>query len=584
MISILTSLLLLLIICTFPGILFTKQFFFFKKDEKFITTIFFSLGFWVVLPYFTSLINLPLDLSFFALIGAFIVVFVYQFYKDRFSLSIKNLNLYDWILIAVCLIYFLPFWLLQIPPGADSSMHGYVTMLVLHYNGVPSSFEPIIPYENFSSYSAGWSFLCAYITLFKESNLLAAFKIMTTLPYSLCVLALYFLLRQFYQKNIAVLGSTIPFLLIYVVQVSISWGGNTTVMSFAFCLFSLAILYKFFFQENVYLIVPACFSIAAIPLIHAIPAMVFIYVAGLGMLFFFLFQPDRIKETTKLGFMLVLVTTGLLLPFLSKLETESSPELITMIKDWQQTMTHHKYGDHLLENLWVTFDRMKNRISDMPFVLSMISITFLLIRKKWKIIVLSISLYALLFLLFINSNYWFLPMSELLYPERVAFFMLFCISLLWSEYLKESFEKPFFKIKGIPLLYIIIPVFSMLGIIQFHVKYLRNITSNPVSFNEGILESFTWIKEHISSDGLIQVSYMDSGMWIPAFTKRSIVGGHMHFIHYTENCEEKLLACKKNKYLFLTKKDLEFELPIIKEKELGKVVFKNSEVEIVSLP
>lgn len=586
MISTLTSLLVLLLILTFPGILLINQFFSFKKDEKTITTIFFSLGFWVVLPYFTSLINLPLDLSFYILISSFILIFTYQFFKRRFTLNIRSINLtfYDWILVAVCLIYFIPFLFMQIPPGADSSMHAYVTRLVLHYNGVPSSFEPIIPYENFSSYSAGCSFLSAYISFFQETNLLAAFRIMTTLSYSLCVLALYFLLRQFYHKQVAVMGSTIPFLLIYVVQVSISWGGNTTVMSFALCLFAVAILYKLFTQENKYLLIPAGFSISAIPLIHAIPAMVFIYVAGLGMLFFFFYHPDRIKESMKLGLMLVVCVSGLLLPFLWNLEIESSPQLIAMIKDWQQTMTNHKYGDHLFKNLWVTFDQIKNRISDNAFVLSMISVAFLVVRKRWKVLCLSTSLYALLFLLFINSNYWFLPMSELLYPERVAFFMLICISLVWSEFLKESFKKPFFKIKNTTLLYIIIPVFSILGVIQFNFKYLKNIRTNPVSFNQDILESFTWINERIGSDELIQVSYMDSGMWIPAFTKRSIVGGHMHFIHVVNNCDEKLLACKKKRYLYLTKKDQAEGLPIMNNKVLGHVVFKNSEVEIVAIP
>lgn len=420
--------------------------------------------------------------------------------------------------------------------------------------------------------------------MFKESYLLAAFKIITTLPYTLVVLALYYLLRQFYPKKVAVLGSTIPFLLVYVIQVSVSWGGNSTVMSFAFCLYSLAIIYQLFKQGNKYLLAPASFSIAATPLIHAIPAMVFIYVGGLGALFFIFYHPDRVKMTMINGLLLLIMVTGLLLPFLLNLEIESSQKLTAMIKDWQQTMTHNRYGEQLLENIWVTFDRIKNRISDNAFVLSILSIVFILIRKRWTALLLSASLYALLFVLFINSNYWFLPMSEVLYPERVAFFVLICISIVWSEFLNQSFEKPYIQINKIPLHYLVILVFSILGLIQFNVKYLKNISLNPVSFNQEIQESFTWISENIAPDGLIQVSYMDSGIWIPAFTKRSIVGGHMHFIHHVENCEEKLLASKNKRYLYLTKKDLEFGLPILNEKPLGKVVFKNCEVEIVSLP
>jgi len=584
-IEVFIMLLSLLSIVFFPGILF-KRFFerlSFSMGESYICVVFVSLGFWIILPYFVSLLQLPLSVVFFSLQLLFILFFIFLFIKKRIIIKFSCINYWGWLLFCVSMMYFFAFLLMDIPPGADSSMHGYISHLVLYYNGLPESFKPLIPYDNFSSYSPGINFLTAYISCFNETYLLEAFKITSTLPYALVILASYYLLKQFYNTKVSVLSAIIPFMVSSLIQGSIGWGGNSTVLAYAFCIFSAALLYKALVSQNRVLLLIDSVAIAASPLIHVIPAVGFIYLVIFGIILFLIYNSSNIKSHFINGLILCLSTLLLLMPFILKFQMEGSEELITMIKNWQQEMTGNKYNESVLNNVLITFDRINVRVTTSLMLLGFVSITFIILRKRWEVLKLFIVFFAVVYILFINSYYWFLPMSEIIYPERIVFYMIIIISFLWAEFLKISFEQRILKVKRIDFVYFIIFIFSIISVNNYSIRYLRPIVNNPIVFNDEIKDSYNWVINNSSTDDLVIITYWDSGLWIPALTMRSVVGGHMHFIHHVEKCEQKMLKEKNNKYLFVTKRDMKNNTPIVSKIGNNEIVFQNKEVLIYLL-
>jgi hypothetical protein len=60
-------------------------------------------------------------------------------------------------------------------------------------------------------------------------------------------------------------------------------------------------------------------------------------------------------------------------------------------------------------------------------IASLLSMVCLVIYKLYREAIILMGFAVLIFLLMLNCNYWVIPFSEVLYPERVAFFMIVLI-------------------------------------------------------------------------------------------------------------------------------------------------------------
>ena len=472
---------------------------------------------------------------------------------------------------------------ITIPPGCDTSMHGYITRLIINNNGLPHSYRPILPVDYFGSYSAGYHIVTALVSGVNTIYLRHAINFISIIVYPLCLLAMVFSLKNFFSEKTAIYTSIIFFGINRTYIGTIWWGGNPSMLSFAFCLFSFGLIMYAVqnrYSKPFYL---CALTIAAIPLVHAIPAITFVYVSFVGYVILLYHNRAHFKWIVLNTVLLVICVLFLLAPFLIHFKNENSPQLLLMIKNWQNEMMNKKLTNTLTDNLLVSADQIKYRIGDVLTILSGISLAFLFYFKKYKQIIYSSIFILFIYLLIFNCAYWVLPFSELLYPERVVYFMIICWAFIFGYFLTElenRIDKWSMFNKKLSVYFLLVLIMLCISVQNIIDQSLGLSRETQVSCNRPTVAAFDWINANTEKNALFVASYADAGMWIPAFTNRATLGAHMHFIHEVQHIPDTLNASTAPRYFFITKRDMKMKNGIMGEINNRVKLFSNSEVEI----
>ncbi len=576
---------------TFPGILFIRSLHQINLLSKLIATIFLSLGFWVCMSSYFSFANLPLNYTSLVLQILFVGYFVkYElkqtiqwFRKLKLNGEVKKIPIHYFILLFSCLMFCVPYLFIVIPPGCDTSMHGYITRLIINSNGLPHSYYPILPVDYFGSYSAGYHIITALVCGVNVTYLRYAINFISIIVYPLTLLSFVFFLKIFFSEKTAIYLSIISFGINTTIQGAIEWGGNPTVLSFGFCLFSIGIVVVAIRNKSNKVFYVSAFSIASIPLIHAIPAIAFFYISLPGYLVLLLINRDRITWVISNSVILFLLIVLLLLPFILQFKSENSFELLLMIKNWQNEMMGNHLTNDFLKNVFVTIDQIKYRIGDPLTIIAGISIVVMLIfRKFFEVLYITLFLLLISALIF-NYGYWILPFSEILYPERVAYFAIICASLYIGHFLKILEDKKYSIIflKSKFLIYnLIVSICLFIGMLKIYTTFILSIKNNQIYCTSLTFDSFEWLNDHTEKNAIIESSYQDVGMWIPTFTNRATTGAHIHFIHIVKHVKDSLNGAKAPRYIFITNNDKKLNKEILTNISTRTKVFANNEIEI----
>jgi len=575
----------LLLIMFFPGILIIRYLQNFNLLNKVILTVSVSFSFWICFAWFIFMVKLPLDLSAIVLLFIFsitsLVLYRQPFKSFRFSSffsKFKRAHLVYVILLIAVVLYLFPLTFMAIPPGGDASMHGYITRLLLENNGIPSTYDPIIPNQYFGSYSAGYHTLTALVCAVNDHFLREGINLITLSVYAFGLLSFVFLYSQFISVSSAVLCGVIIFSINNTLQPTIGWGGNPTILAFGLCLVSIGLLVNAIKNSNRFIFLITAIIISAIPLTHAIPAIIFIYLCIPGFFLIVFFNRDKWKWILINSSIMAIISIALLLPFLAHFKNENYSELSEMIKNWQIQMMGNNHADTLSGNLVIVFEQIKYRIGDPFLIISTLSLLGLFYFKKFKQISLVVFFFAYISLLILNCYYWVLPLSELLYPERTVFFVIPCLGFLFGILIDNMTKKEKLLVN---LKYVLISMFMMVGCVRYWNGYFQYLTEkNNLVCDKKTMEAFDWIKSNTATDALLKCTYMDIGMWIPAFSDRATIGAHFHFIHIVNHARELLEKSDKQKYYFVSMKDLAEKTEITKEISDKKLVFSNERVSI----
>ena len=574
---------------TFPGILFVRAYAF-NKLSKCITAIFTSLGFWICTSWFISMVGLPLYITSYSLLALFIVYFFAQNirkFKNGSTANpfqLKKIPLHYFILSFALLVLTLPVYFITIPPGCDTAMHGYITRLIINSNSLPHSYRPILPVDYFGSYSAGYHILTALISGVSVDFLRPAINLVSILVYPLTLLALIFSLKNFFSERTAIYTAIIFFGINHTYIGTIWWGGNPSILSFAFCLFSFGLFMHAIQNSSGKEFYPLAFTIAAIPLTHAIPAITFVYVSFLGYIFVLYHYRHSIKWIISRTALLFIGVVILLLPFLLHFKNENSPALLLMIKNWQDQMMGNKLTHNLSRNILVTTHQViQYRIGYIPTITAIVSCAFLVYFKKYTPVLYIGTFIVFICLLILNSAYWVLPLSELLYPERIVCFLIVCLSFLFGYFLTTLEFKQniwtFFKGKITPYC-LIITVLLYLSFENMANQSIGLCKEKQVNCNRYTRAAFDWINNNTEKDALFVATYADAGMWIPTFTNRATLGTHLHFIHEVQHINDSLNAVKGPRYFFITPRDIKTNDDIMGKIKNKTKVYANQEIEI----
>ena len=575
-----------LLLFTFPGILFLRLFNGFNALAKITAAIFLSIGSWICLSWFISWFGLPLNCSVFALLLAFVIWFLAKSPKSKVifpAFRPRRWPLDYVLLVVILLVLIMPLFFITIPPGCDTSMHGYITRLIINNNGLPHSYRPILPVDYFGSYSAGYHVFTALISGLSVRYLKDAINFVSIITYPLALLGLIFALRNFFAEKTAIYTSIIFFCINRTYIGTIWWGGNPSIMAFAFCLFSFG-LFMYGVQNKRSAALYVCaISVAAIPLCHAIPAITFVYVSFVGYVLVLFYYRHQLKWLITNTLLLVVGVVVLLLPFLIHFKNDNSPELVLMIKNWQHDMMNGRLTGKHVQDMFVTADRIKYRIGDVLTILSGISLATLLYYRKFKPLIFIGILILFIFVLVFNSGYWFLPLSELLYPERVICFMVVCWSFIFGYFLTVIESKGrvwrFLKmdVTVYSMVVLVMAVIALKSVIDEETGLCK---TDQINCNKQTMAAFDWINSNTERDALFVASYADAGMWIPTFTNRPTLGSHMHFIHIVQHISDSLNASKSPRYYFVTKRDINTKSDLMGAVRDRTKLFSNREVEI----
>jgi len=584
----------LLLFCSLlacPGLLVKKYLRSIAGLSAFIFSTAVSLAFWICVTWYISLVNAPLDISFFILLGLLLLVTLFSYRSQLASFSVKGFiafakrqPLSRIVLLVMVVLYLFPYALMSIPPGADITMHGYITRLIINNNGLPYTYDPIIPDSPFGSYSAGYQALTAMLCGVHLPMMKAAINMMSVGVYPVALLALVFLYRQFVSERMAIYAGIITFMINSSLQSTIGWGGNPTILAFAFCMICIGAVIHAARTLDVFVFRCSALLLAAIPLVHAIPAVTFIYISvpAFVLLLWFYHQHWRwvITHSIAMGILAIV----LLVPFILHFQNENSPALLSLIKRWQIDMMHHTLADTLWGNIIGVSTEIMVRTGDPLVIAFVVSMVCLLLYKLYKEAAIISGFAVVIFLLILNYAYWVIPFSEILYPERVAFFMIALMGIPVAISIERlASARPLFIVKRtrIAVASVFMLVRIGIGIDRCWNGYVLSILrNNNIRIDTQTMEAFRWISEHTTEQDVIRCTYADAGMWIPAFANRPTLGAHLHFIHEISHVEAALEERPGEKNLFVTARDVKEQTPILSLVGDKKVVFRNEAVVI----
>jgi hypothetical protein len=538
-----------LILLFIPGILLVHQF---RKSETPLSTILapmigFSLAFWII--SFWLLRYLPLSLSDWAYAVTMLTILLVLPLKDIKSIKVDKEDAFVIVLLLFVLILrFVPFFFQLSPAGADMSMHSYMARLILEQNGVPKSYEPILPIKSFGAYAAGFQTLMALISKLGGISILRAGMVASFATHFLITLGLYSFLLNFFGRRISVItASMLPFALVHP-QSFVRWGGNPTILSLFFIILSLAIIERFKHKVSPMGIVLAATMFAACPLTHIIPTLGFAYI----MLPFIFLLLTALNHKEKVAFLLNLLICSamsaiLLTPYILSLSAKSlmiTPQILAQAKSWQAFDLISTY-----RSLFLALPIMGLSALGLLITIKQDKIT----SQRYLLVLAAVAL------LILNSYFWILPVSPALYPSRVALLLILPFSLFSAKAI-DTLK----RIKWSRMVYFCLIIIC---IVYYSYAYLYSSIKFSAVTNFD-LAAFSWIEKNTPKNAVFLNNYGDAGLWIPAVTFRRITNPHSEPINIPALKEG--LKDLKPHYAYIGKKKVYSDTPISRDKLLNQ--------------
>jgi len=554
----------------YPGILF----FFFNKlkldfFENVSFSLVFSIAFWITGFWILKLI--PISLTTFINITIILSAFITLAFLHKNNIK-PHVSKSDVFSFLVALSIFLPIYFPIIsktaPAGADMATHLYNARQIVEKNSFPSTYEPIAPSEHFGDSYIGLPILTAILSLTSNLSILESSKYIIILTYTLIGISIYIFLRQYFL----LLPSGLTTLSALWLSNNWSnsdiiryfyWGGNPTILCIGIFTFTF-IFTKKLYETNLYTFGNAVllatliyagftthhFSIAAVGY-FSIAITIFNIPKIIS-----LFKKTNLSKFCILTFLILLLFS---IPFIRLLRLPSN-DVLTEIKYQQNTTSDHQnWEGSVADSIYTLPQYYLIRIGLPLLLIGLIGIVIKDPKKKESKIFLII-LFASLILI-INSKYWILPLSPLLFPDRIITIslipLLYFVTLTYNLFINKlklifnSHNK--LSIKNLSTLTATIFICSVLikQSIDNH-NFFANKDEYFVMINKDDINVFNWISKNTSENDVFLNNYGDAGIYIPAVTYRKITW--YDFTQYDKESITNGIKKLKPTYLFIGSK------------------------------
>jgi hypothetical protein len=511
----------------FPGILlvFSRDFNRKPLSELLIYMVGSSLSFFVVLSWFIKYLHLPLTVFAYLVLICTLLLLFYGRKKidlkaikaDRGEMMIAGIFLF--ILLLRCA----PMFLQIAPAGGDMSMHSYIARLIYDNDGIPSSYEPILPISNFGAYPSGFPTLSALVSLLGDIPVYRSGLLMACMAHALICFGLYIFLLRYFDRNTSAATSIAATFLTRSPQWVIRWGGNPTVLALFFFIVAFSLIIELKKNPSWPKMVFASVALAAVLITHSI---VF-YIGGMILVLYFLLSIKDFEDPYATAGWLVICMLALLLPYLASLKFTLARSAIEATRVWQATDAQS-----------VLYDLA----GGVPFLaLSAFGLPALF-KKNRELAVHFLAITAVILLLILNYRFWIMPFSYLLYPGRVALFLIIPLAVFAGPYMAKMMTGQKKKL---------LIALSMIGFSFYCIFYLYN-SASMCSVTRSDMDAFRWMNTVLNKRAVIVNNYGDAGIWIPAVVGMTITDPHKDPV-YKEELEANLLKLKPD-YIYIGSK------------------------------
>lgn len=545
-----------------PGALFLL---FLKKGDLLEAVVYvtgLSMSFWVIAFWFLKYLPLGLTDFFIIIVSISLFIISWLLFKKKVNLNI-SINKYEPLQLSILVfligLRFLPMLNVIVPSGQDMSMHAYITQLIVHSNGVPTNYYPLLGVESFNSFPVGFHTLSALISLLDHIPAYRSVFIMSCFTYGLLILFLFVFLKNFVSWPAALISTVFFNFLTTNPQDFSAWGGTPTILALSFLVLSLCFFEKMINKEGLWFTVCSPFLIAAILLCHVTIFVQSLYVFGMFSFLLLRFEKEDRQVVGRQYIFLFLFTVILLTPYLFNLDIQiKTPATIGWIKDWVRN-TNQAWHGTVVDAFWSipyyicnSYGFIAERAVLFFFICSLGFLFFL--KRDYKAAIFYSLFLILSCILILNAQYWILPFSYMIYPERVAVMTIIPLSLFFADTLNTVFcfleykklKAVFFK--GIVLLII---VGTLSAAVFFNkIKYIRNIVRRS-SLTSADMKAFDWLKQNVKEKEVIKNSYCDAGVWIPSILFMPVTEAHVNVIYL-----DKRKPLNTSTYVYIGKKSV----------------------------
>jgi hypothetical protein len=479
-----------------PGILLVLSGPFRKKGlaEFLVYAVGLSLAYSIVFAWYAKFFHTHLALSFYLTTAACLIVLAvkYKTIVERFR-SIDRSEIFTLAAFAgVMLLRLMPMFLQLAPAGADMSMHAYITRLIIGHNGIPNSYEPLLPIAHFGSYPAGFPTLCALITLLGGLSVQTSCMLMTCVTHALITFGLYVLLLRYFNGKTSALTAIAATFLTRDPQWMIRWGGNPTVLALFFFVLAFALIIE---QKEGYSTAKAAFAALALSATLLTHSIIF-YIGTIVLLTYFVATFMTYKDAFKTAGAILIAGAALILPYAINVKFNITGSALDYVRTWQA-----------VDAKSVMYDL----IGGIPFILTSLYGFYLLFKKDRPTSRSFLMIYFVVLLLIANYKFWLLPMSYLLYPGRGALFLIIPMSIFAAPAIIGLYKR-----SGT-----ITALAILIGLSFFSAYYIYNSVSQ-CSVTDADIAAFKWIDENAPENAVFMNNYGDAGLWIPAIAGRTI--------------------------------------------------------------
>jgi len=529
-------------------------FFFFSKklEDDPISTFFFMCGvsFSIWIAAFWLLPYLPVSLS--DGCKAIIVASAIGSFFLRKTESVYDEVIISWQTVTLWICFFIiglsrfsPMLFSNTPAGADMSMHTYITALIINADGVPNSYQPLLNIESFNTFPVGFHVISALIALLTQMEAYKAAFIFTCFVYFLLTGAFYCLLRYYFSRPISMITAFWFTFLIKACQGFIGWGGNPSTFAFIFALLFLSAIIRIDTWRSPYVPI-AAFLLTGLFQTHTIIFVHSFYILGIPCLYLMLASKKAIRSVSPAMGLLIACFFLFSTPYLIQLDYDIVTDaLIERIKTWVRTMSHVWSGSFsnfywsipvyidkqlFFNNMWFSFPI---RMMSVLFSLAGLAV---IICKHRNLLWPCFAIMGMTVLIILNTQYWILPLSFIIIPERVPIFATIPLALMGAFGLEKLantlwrqsiFRKSIFKpaISGLLLLLMITGGAYTVG------KHYAGVISGLSPVTDDDIKGFEWLKTYTTVSDTIETQYGDAGLWIPGMVGRKCTTTHVNFAH-----------------------------------------------------